>query len=448
MCNAYYTFILISLKISMGRPKKNSNSAGAYVPKKIQGLDGLMDITGETDGLWGMLLRRASRLCRTYGFERVEMPLLEDMRLYEQYYKGSPNKLASMVTTDIGGKLAAVRPDFLPSVLRAYYQHKTYDKSPLSKWAFSGFTVQQDQKQSLSSDYSFGFEVFGQFNHLTEAQIIGGVWEFLASLGLKDCVLEINNIGSQECQTTYSQTLQDFLSPKKYQLCDDCNEHLDGRILNVFRCVNLDCQTLLSEAPAILDFLDEVSRKHFTNILEALDELSIPYQLNPLYAGPGGFGHTNLVIKYKSKTETLTIGEGGYHEHIMQNLCGKAHSCFGFSGSLSKIHYILESNKVTTTREQKNDVFLVPLGELAAKKALRLFKDLSNEKVSVYDHFGNAGVKNQLKQAETYHAPIALIMGQKEAMDEMVILRDVRSGMQEVISYDKIVSEVKKRLGR
>ncbi len=33
-------------------------------------------------------------------------------------------------------------------------------------------------------------------------------------------------------------------------------------------------------------------------------------------------------------------------------------------------------------------------------------------------------------------------------MEEMVILRDVKSGMQEIISYDKIVSEVKKRLGR
>jgi len=39
-------------------------------------------------------------------------------------------------------------------------------------------------------------------------------------------------------------------------------------------------------------------------------------------------------------------------------------------------------------------------------------------------------------------------MGQKEAVDEMVILRDVKSGMQEIISYDKIVQEVKKRLGR
>jgi hypothetical protein len=39
-------------------------------------------------------------------------------------------------------------------------------------------------------------------------------------------------------------------------------------------------------------------------------------------------------------------------------------------------------------------------------------------------------------------------MGQKEAMDEMVILRDVKSGMQEIFSYDKIVEEVRKRLGK
>jgi len=94
-------------------------------------------------------------------------------------------------------------------------------------------------------------------------------------------------------------------------------------VLNVFRCDNLDCQALLSEAPAVLDFLDEESKKHFTNILEALDELGVPYQLNPLYAGPDGFGKTNLVIKSKLKGETVVLGEGGYHEGLMQNLCGK-----------------------------------------------------------------------------------------------------------------------------
>ena len=432
-CLQHTTYQLTT--IFMGRPKKNPQVSTGSVAKKVQSLENMEDIVAEADVLWSVLLKRSARLCRTYGFEKVELP-------------PSQKKLAAIVPVSLPGKTAAVRADLLPSVLRAYYQHKIYDKSPLSKWAFDGFAVTQNSKQALISDYSFGFEVFGQFNHLTEAQVIGGVWEFLQSLGLKDCILEINHIGSQDAQDSYSRTLQDFLSPKKYQLCDDCGEHLQGRVLNVLRCNNLDCQTLLAEAPAILDFLDEESRKHFTNILEALDEVGIPYQLSPLHAGPEGYSRTNLVIKYKLKNEIFVLGEGGYHENLMQSLCGKSHSCFGFSGSLSKIHSLLEDSKITAVKETKNDVFLVPLGELAAKKSLRLFKDLAVEKISVYDHFGSAGVKNQLKQAEAFHAPIALIMGQKEAMDEMVILRDVKSGMQEIISYDKIVQEVKKRLGR
>lgn len=232
------------------------------------------------------VLKRLSKFSRVYGFERIETPPLEDLRLYEQFYKNSPAQLKRVVTIQLPGRQAGVRPDFLPGVLRPYYQQKIYEKSPLSKWAYAGFTVQQDNKQNLVSDYQFGFEVFGQFNHLTEAQVIGGVWELLQSLGLKDTTLEINHIGKEECQVAYQETLQDFLQSKKYQLCDNCNESLETRALNVFRCDNLDCRALLSDAPTVLDFLDEDSRAHFTNILEALDELAIPYQLNPLYAGP------------------------------------------------------------------------------------------------------------------------------------------------------------------
>lgn len=432
----------------MGRPKKNQTAA-APAPKKIQSLDALEDIVPETDPLWGFLLRRLSRLCRVYGFEKVETPLLEDLRLYEQFYRTNPKAASQALTVNLPKEAqAALRSDFLPGILRSYYQHKAYEKSPLSKWSYSGFTLKQNQAGALISDYAFGLEVFGGFSHLTEAQAIGGVWEFLQSLGLTSCVLEINHLGGQESRAVYSRTLQDFLQGKKYQLCDNCNEYLEGRVLNVFRCDNLDCQALLSEAPAVLDFLDDDSKRHFTSILEALDEISVPYQLNPLYAGPDGYGRTNFSIKYKSKGENVLIGEGGYHDDLMQALSGKIYPCFGFSGSLSALHRLLEAGKVTAEREQKSDVFLVPLGELAAKKSLRLFRDLTVEKIVVYDHFGNAGVKNQLKAAETRHAPIALIMGQKEAMDEMVILRDVRSGMQEIISYDKIVQEVKKRLGR
>ncbi|MCL5775140.1 MAG: ATP phosphoribosyltransferase regulatory subunit [Patescibacteria group bacterium] len=431
----------------MGRPKKNPTISAGYVTKKIQNLPGMTEILTSADALWDILLKRLSRTARAYGFNRIEPPLLEEARLFET--AGAFNAASTVgVSDDVFGRPAVVRPTLLPSVLRAYAQQKIYETAPLSKWWYSGFTAKKQEKNQPVSDFNFGFEVFGTFTHLAEAQLVSAVWELLQSLGLKDLSLEINSIGEDACQRVYEEALAGYLSGKKYELCDSCSEHLKGRVLNVFRCNNLDCQAIVAEAPTILDYLDPKSHKHFTNILEALDEMGIPYQLNHLYSGPNGHSRTNFVIKYKTKTGVQVLGEGGYHDGMIQSICGKNFCAFGFYGSLTGVYELLAASRVTVTREQTNEVFLVPLGELASKKALRLFRDLISSKISVYDHFGDAGVKNQLKAAQVFKAPIALIMGQKEAMDEMVILRDVKSGMQEVISYDKIVEEVKKRLGK
>jgi histidyl-tRNA synthetase len=430
----------------MGRPRKNPINYSTT--KKVLTLPGAFDISAQQSELWELLIKKFLRYCRIYGFGFLETPFLEDSKLYENFYKLSERKSQEVISANLPTYLTGLRPQLLPSVLRAYYENKIYDKTALNKWSFSGYTAKKNLKDNLIFDYEYGCEVFGNFTHLTEAQMISAIWEFAISIGLKDITLEINSLGKPECQVAYQETLQNYLSTKKYQLCDSCIEYLPHRALNVFRCDNLDCLEQLSEAPTILDFLDEDSHKHFTNILEALDELGIPYQLNNLYAGPAGHSKTNFVIKYQIKGKTFILGEGGYHESLMQNLCGKNYCCFGFVGSMKILYENLSQIKNEIIKEQKNDVFLVPLGELASKKSLRLFRDLIREKVSVYDHFGTAGVKNQLKTAESFKAPIALIMGQKEAVDEMVILRDVKSGMQEVLSYDKIVEEVKKRLGR
>ena len=96
----------------------------------------------------------------------------------------------------------------------------------------------------------------------------------------------------------------------------------------------------------------------------------------------------------------------------------------------------------------KIDVFLVPLGDLAAKKTLRLFTELWNNDIKASEFAGPGSIKTQLKLAESNKVSIALIVGQKEAREGTVILRDVKSGMQELFTYERIIEEVKKRLGR
>jgi histidyl-tRNA synthetase len=52
----------------------------------------------------------------------------------------------------------------------------------------------------------------------------------------------------------------------------------------------------------------------------------------------------------------------------------------------------------------------------------------------------------QLKMADKLNAKYVLILGQKEAMDEQIIVREMKSGNQYVTELNKVVSDVKKKL--
>lgn len=417
------------------------------ITTKPGSMNGLRDIYTQTSPHWHAILKRLRKTGKSYGFLPVETPIVEEEKIYTDLFRDQPQVLERTIFTNLGNKSMALRSSVLPSVLRYYVQQKLFDEQPMSKWFYAGNIIEQDERQAAHLNYQFGFEVLGNFTHLSEAQVICAVWEFLQSLGLSNLQLEINMVGDGS-NTGYQSVLRDYLKSKDFDLCEDCVNHLSGRVFNVLRCNNLACQLVVAEAPSVLDYLDEDSKTHFTNVLEALDELGIPYQLNQYYAGPAGTSRTNFVVKCITDKEQLILGEGGHHELLLKNISGKAMPAFGFVGNLAVIAQAMVSCEVETEPDYSNEVFLVPLGELAAKKSLRLFRDLVSSNIRVHDHFGVEGVKNQLKAAQESRAPVALIMGQKEALDEMVILRDVKSGMQEIFPYDKIIDEVKKRLGR
>jgi histidyl-tRNA synthetase len=433
----------------MQKIAKKTITITAKLPK-AGALNGIRDIATQTNPHWNNILQQVRGIARLYGFQPIETAILEEEKVYTDFYKNQPEALEKiMFAQPNGGKMFGVRSAVLPSVLRHYVQAKVPDDQPLSKWLYLGNVAEIDARGSIHFNYQFGFEVFGVFNHLTEAQVVSAVWDLTQRLGLgEDVQLEINTSGDAAVQAAYANVLKDFLKGKEFELCEECNAHMRGRVLNVLRCNNLNCQLLTAEAPAIVDFLDADARKQFTDILEALDELGLPYQLNQLYVGAEGTTGTNLSFRYKKGNQNLLIGEAGHHDMLMKNIAGKAMPAFGFTGNLGALAKAMELSEVEAVVPNNSEVFLVPLGELASKRSLRLFRDLIAVDIRVHDHFGTVGVKNQLKQAEECKAPIALIMGQKEAMDDMVILRDVKSGMQEIFSYDKIVIEVKKRLER
>jgi len=423
-------------------PKKKTPGS----QKKPQLVPGMFDILPVMDSSWDYMTEKLQRLARGFGFSRIELPFLEFSSLYEDVDLGAHTLVTFM---DPESNRIAVRPETLPGLIRAYNERKVIDVQKLSKWYHCSPVIVYDEKQKkFINCWEYGFELLGEFSPLTEVQLISLVWKFMRSLGLENLNLEINSVGRAECRKNYDETLRAFLNSKKYELCNECVASIEEYPMQVFRCKNLECRTVAAEAPQVVDYLDEDCHKHFTHILEGLDELGVGYSLNPMLVGKPGTSRTIFSFKYKDEHNEYFIGEGAYHEDMFKELTGKQVACFGFTGYLEVLHKAVQHQNGERLGEVKSEVYLAPLGDLASKKALRLFSELWDENINVHNHFDGGGVKNQLKLAEGQKAMIALIIGQKEAMDDMVILRDVKSGMQEVFRYDQIIDEVKKRLGR
>ncbi len=425
----------------MGRPKKATPS----VEKAPLRLTGAFDFLPEQHLSWEVFLEKMISMAHTFGYGKVDSPMFEDSRLFS-FWTQNDDRLVTL--SDSKGNPIAAKPTNIFSLIRVYLENHFAERERISKWYYHS-PVAYISKDQIKQSYEYGFQIFGQTAPIADAQLINLLLKLFSTTGLTNLSLELNNVGCIECLPAYLEQLKTYFKDKKYDLCDTCLENLENnRPMPILACTNLSCSTAAADAPVVLDFICENCRKQFIGVLEGLDELAIPYNLNQKVIGKPWSRRTVFEIRFKVESHELTLGLGSHSDDLIQSLGGLPTPALGFVGLAESILAAFELAQVKFASKNKVDVFLVPVGELAAKKTLKLFTELWNHDVLASEFIGPGSIKTQLKLAESNKVSIALIIGQKEAREGTVILRDVRSGMQELFTYERIIEEVKKRLGK
>ncbi len=426
----------------MGRPKK----ATPTVEKAPNRLIGSIDLVPEQHLAWDAFLEKLVMLSHTFGYQRVDVPMFEDAKLFS-FWQQNDDQLLTFA--DAKGTLIAAKPTNIFSLIRMYLENHFPEREGVSKWFYVSPINFINGKNEIRQNLEYGFQILGQIAPIADAQLINLLLKLFNQAGFPNLSLEINNVGCIECLPSYQEQLKNYFKDKKYDLCENCINHLEaGTPLQILACSNLSCTTAASEVPPIIDFLCENCRRHFISVLEGLDELGIVYNLNQRVIGKPWSRKTVFEIKFKTETADISLGGGGHADDLIISLGGLPAQALGFSSTIDTILSAYEQAQLKFVSKSKVDVFLVPLGDLAAKKTLRLFTELWNHDILASEFIGPGSIKTQLKLAESNKVAIALIIGQKEARDGTVILRDVKSGMQELFTYERIIEEVKKRLGK
>lgn len=428
-------------------------------PKTPVLLRGFKDTLPEEAPYWHHVRAVTARLLADYGYDEIQLPLLEATSLFKRTIGEHTDIVSKEMFTfqDQGGESVTLRPEFTASIARAYIEHGMFNRPQPVKLYAQGpaFRYERPQAGRLRQHHQLSIELLGNEHPVADAEIIFLAFTVCRELGLEACV-HINSLGSAESRDEYVQLLKDYVKPKRSLLCEDCKKRFVKNPLRMLDCKEEECRLLFAEAPLLVDNLDEDSKKHFVGVLEHLDESGVPYELDPyIVRGLDYYNRTAFEIVAsiekespdEEKTETLlAIGGGGRYDGLVELLGGRPTPAVGMAFGLERVISALKRSGAALREENQPQVFLAQLGEEATKHTFALFETLRSAGIPVRANFAKQGLKAQLEYADKLKVVYAVILGQKELLDETVIIRDMENGIQEVVDLAKIVDELKKRL--
>jgi histidyl-tRNA synthetase len=424
------------------------------MPKpKFQTPKGMHDLLGEDWKYFKRIFEVVESFANFYGFERIETPILEEAELFTKGIGLATDIVQKEMFTlrTKGGDHLALRPEGTAPVVRAYLQHGMQTLSqPVKLWYFSQFfRYEHPQAGRFRQFWQFGFEILGEQNPALDAQTILIFYKILKELGFEKVTIKINSIGDSFCRPYYKKVLVSFLKHRAYALCPDCKRRLKENPLRVLDCKEEKDRQIISQAPQILNHLCESCKNHLKSVLEFLDELQLPYHLDP-YLVRGLDYYTKTVFEIFEESEKgKAIGAlagGGRYDNLAKILGGGEVTAVGGAAGVERIVELMKEQQVKLPREKKPKIFLAQIGELAKKKSLKLLEEFRKEKIPISESVGKDSLKSQLKLADKLGARYVLIFGQQEALNDEILLRDMETGKQKKLRLKSLIKEVKKIL--
>ncbi len=417
----------------------------------LQAPKGTHDILPDEQPYWRYLFRIFEKCALKSGFEKIEVPIFENTALFKRSIGETTDIVEKEMYTflDKSRNSMTLRPEFTAGIMRAYLEHGMFTLPQPVKLYYFGpvFRYDRPQQGRYRQFNQFGFEIFGETEPVIDAQLVTLVWNVYQKLKLKDISLQINSLGCPTCRERYKRELVDYYIMERDQLCPDCKRRLKKNPLRILDCKNENCLALSANAPQIIDRLCENCNQHFQNVLEYLDEVRVPYELNPhLVRGLDYYNRTTFEIWSKKKSAQNAIGGGGRYDGLAKTLGSKDVPAIGFAGGCERIIELLKEQEVRIPEEQNTPVFLIQLGEQGRKRGLALTEELRDKGIGVADALGKSSLKAQLKLADKRKSKIAIIIGQREAAKQTIIMRDMQGGTQNEVPFEKAVEKIRKAL--
>lgn len=412
----------------------------------IRAVKGTRDLLPPATALWNYVEAAARELFRTYNYQEIRTPILEETQLFAR----SVGEETDIVTkemytfTDRDGSSLTLRPECTASVIRAYIEHRLDQWPGLKKLYYIGpmFRRERPQKGRYRQFSQIGAECIGSESPQVDVEVIEMVVELLTRLGLADFELLLNSVGCRTCRPAYLARLRERLRDAAPALCADCRRRAETNPLRVLDCKVPDDQPFIETLPSILDHLCPACGAHFGAVRRGLEQRGISYRLLPrLVRGLDYYTRTTFEIVHGTLGAQNSVLGGGRYDGLAEELGSKVPAPgIGFSIGEDRLVMILEQRGPERVRHVL-DLYVAALGEAAEPEAARLARELRRRGLAV--EVGSEGrLKRLMDLANRLGARFVLLVGEEEIAAGRYSLKDMASGAQQRLTPEELLARL------
>lgn len=384
------------------------------------------------------------------GYEHIELPIFEETALFARGVGESTDVVSKEMYTfaDRGDRSVTLRPEGTAGVMRAVIEHGL-DRGQLPvKLTYAGpfFRYERPQAGRYRQLQQVGVEAIGIDDPALDAEVIALADRCFRSIGLSGFRLELTSLGDDICRPAYREKLQEFLF--KLPLDEETRRRADINPLRVLDDKRPEMKELLVDAPLMLDHLSDESKAHFDTVLGLLDDMGVPYVINPrMVRGLDYYNKTTFEFVHDGLGAQSGIGGGGRYDGLMAQLGGQELSGVGFGLGVDRALLALKAEQQQVTAGNRVDVYGVAMGAEAKRRMVGLINELRVAGISADMAYGDRGLKGAMKGADRAGAAYALVLGDRELESGVVAVKNLAEHSQEEVALESVVKQLGAALG-
>ena len=372
-------------------------------------------------------LERAVRIASYYGFSAAEHSRAQGNRAH---------------TAESRGMELALRPGLGNAVSAALARHLAEQRvEPAMLY------------HTLSSGTAtlFSLDVIGINRSIAETLLIKTALAMYHEAGISDVRVYINSIGDRDSVNRFTRELQTFLNRHMSDLPPQGRDMLKRDVLAAFAFLGKKSHPLYEQAPKPMEFLSDASRRQLREMLEFLEAAEIPYEVdNEVSAGQLCYSQTVFEIREHHSDEEESpnalphqtpLARGGRYDDFLRRTMHAPLAAVRLTLAVKK-HGELTSAAKPAVRKPK--IYFIQLGTDARIRALSIIELLRKARVPLIQSLGMETLASQLSIAERLAIPYAIIMGQKEVVENTVIVRNLSSRRQDTIAIGILPAYIKR----